>query len=179
MRTEGAGNAGCAVHPRPRVQKKAHALATTGTPHQPAFPARWFYGLYRALPGDRALLPPSFADYSTTLTPASGRQDHTILPSALAPLVQRRYRVHRIPPHVRDDREAPSCRGGTAGREHSFRFSESKIFVRGELTTQISLNRFTKLEFRRMRFFVPRSVSRETTSGKIELSRPTTGKSLS
>jgi hypothetical protein len=26
-----------------------------------AFPAQWFYGLYRALPGDRACLPPSSA----------------------------------------------------------------------------------------------------------------------
>ena|SRR5882724_3962011 len=41
-KAEGAGNAGCALHPRPRVQQKAHALATTGTPHQPAFPAQWF-----------------------------------------------------------------------------------------------------------------------------------------
>src|SRR6266436_8239610 len=43
---EGAGNAGCALHPRPRVRKKAHALATKGAPQQPAFPAQWFYGLY-------------------------------------------------------------------------------------------------------------------------------------
>jgi hypothetical protein len=41
----------------------------------------------------------------------------------------------------------PSCRGGTAGREHSFWFSEREIFGRGEPTTRISLNRFTKLEF--------------------------------
>ena len=41
-KTEGAGNAGCALHPRPRVQQKAHALATKGTPQQPAFPAQWF-----------------------------------------------------------------------------------------------------------------------------------------
>jgi hypothetical protein len=42
------------------------------------------YGLFRALPGDRAFLPPSPADRSTDLTPASGRQDHTALPSALS-----------------------------------------------------------------------------------------------
>src|ERR1700732_2656281 len=41
-----------------------------------------FNGLSRALPGDRAFLPPSFADRSTPLTPASGRQDHTTSPSA-------------------------------------------------------------------------------------------------
>jgi hypothetical protein len=31
------------------------------------------------------------------LTPASGRQDHTTSPSALATLVSRSLRVHRIP----------------------------------------------------------------------------------
>ena len=29
------------------------------TGSDPAFPAQWFYGLLRALPGDRAFLPPS------------------------------------------------------------------------------------------------------------------------
>src|SRR3982074_1457242 len=59
---------------------------------------QWFYGLCRALPGDRALLPPSSAEQgfvtarsgqqnSANLTPASGRQDHTILPSATTSLV--------------------------------------------------------------------------------------------
>jgi hypothetical protein len=32
------------------------------------------------------------------LTPASGRQDHTTSPSAIAALVLRRHRVHCIPP---------------------------------------------------------------------------------
>jgi hypothetical protein len=36
----------------------------------------------------------------TNLTPASGRQDHTISPSASAALVSRSLRVHRIPPLV-------------------------------------------------------------------------------
>jgi hypothetical protein len=34
------------------------------------------------------------------LTPASGRQDHTISPSASAALVSRSTCVHRIPPRV-------------------------------------------------------------------------------
>ena len=46
------------------------------------------------------------------LAPASGRQDHTPSPSALAPLVLRRIRVHRIPPHVRDDAYAPLAEAG-------------------------------------------------------------------
>src|SRR3982074_2756859 len=41
------------------------------------------------------------------LLPASGRQDHTTSPSASAPLVVRRIRVHRIPTRACDDRETP------------------------------------------------------------------------
>ena len=69
---------------------------------------QWFYGLCRTLPGDRAFLSPSLANKSANLTPASRRQDHTILPSASALFVKSAARVHRIPPHVRDDRERPS-----------------------------------------------------------------------
>jgi hypothetical protein len=47
------------------------------------------YSLFRALPGDRALLPPSSADNSANLTPASGCQDHTTSPSASAAPRQR------------------------------------------------------------------------------------------
>src|SRR5882724_8817525 len=44
------------MHPQPRVQmKKAHEHSHHGhTGNHPAFPAQWFYGLLRALPGDRA-----------------------------------------------------------------------------------------------------------------------------
>ena len=41
------------------------------------------------------------------LTPASRRQDHTTSPSASAPFVTCAARVHRIPPRVRDVRNAP------------------------------------------------------------------------
>jgi hypothetical protein len=71
-------------------------------------PHAMVYGLYRALPGDRALLPPSPVEQpSTNLTPASRRQDHTSSPSASAPFVIGTLSVHRIPPRVRDDREPP------------------------------------------------------------------------
>src|ERR1700730_6375011 len=77
------------------------------TPESPGTPRAMVYGLFRALPGDRALLPPSPALLSANLTPASGRQDHTSSPSASSALRQERIRVHRIPPRVRDDREPP------------------------------------------------------------------------
>ncbi len=40
--------------------KEVHGAGTTGSAgNNPAFPARWFERLLRALPGDRACLPPS------------------------------------------------------------------------------------------------------------------------
>jgi hypothetical protein len=61
----------------------------------------WFYGLYVISSVSQC----SFATVASrrpletaqNLTPASGRQDHTISPSAFAPLVSQRIRVHRIP----------------------------------------------------------------------------------
>src|SRR6266849_5246425 len=92
-------------------------------------------------PRDQALLPPSSAEQgfvtarlgrrnSANLTPASGRQDHTILPSAKSvsrPRAVDRSQAHHPPcdpiarkklprpphpvPYVRDDRETPLCVG--------------------------------------------------------------------
>src|SRR3984893_14796848 len=62
---EGVGNAGCPLHPRPRVHfvLVERTRVTTSTPESPGIPARnGFNGFLRALPGDRALLPPSPAD---------------------------------------------------------------------------------------------------------------------
>jgi hypothetical protein len=119
LRTEGAGKTGCALHPRSRVQirnnkKRTRAYRFSG--NTPAFPAQWFYDLLRALPGDRAFLPPSppRSLLLRNLTPASGCQDHTTSSSAWATLVSRCSRVHRIPPRVRDDREPPLCVGRDA-----------------------------------------------------------------
>jgi hypothetical protein len=48
-----------------RQQQKNLAAVTKVQPNHPAFPAQWFYGLLRALPGDRALLPPSPTSFAT------------------------------------------------------------------------------------------------------------------
>ena len=63
--TEGVGNAGCPLHPQPRVQcgGRAHECRhhrSTGTPGIPA--RNGFNGLFRALPGDEFVLSPSSAD---------------------------------------------------------------------------------------------------------------------
>src|SRR5882762_11604495 len=82
----------------------------------PAFPAQWFYGLLRALPGE----PSSFATVtsqiiSAKLSASVGRQDHTTSPSAQVTLVSRNFRVHRIPPRVRDDSRSAPLSGETGG----------------------------------------------------------------
>src|SRR5213082_2337628 len=106
---EGAGKAGCSASTRSLARKKTRtSVVATGSPKQSDLPCAMVYGLFRALLGDRALLPPSLADRSANLTPASGRQDHTALPSAgLRSRQQRRLRPPHPAPNVRDDREAP------------------------------------------------------------------------
>src|SRR6266705_1497840 len=64
---EGVGNAGCPLHPRSRVHfvLVERTRVTTSTPESPDVPARnGFNGFLRALPGDRACLPPSPTDMS-------------------------------------------------------------------------------------------------------------------
>src|SRR4051794_19801337 len=65
---EGAGNAGCALHPQSRVQKVkstrgSHHRFTGATRHSPR---NGFNGFLRDLPGDRALLSPSSCVYRKT-----------------------------------------------------------------------------------------------------------------
>src|SRR5439155_12018550 len=62
-----------------------------------------------------ALLPPSLALLIASLTPAPRRPNHTTSPYASGAYVYRALSVHRISPHVRDDREAPLIRRETAG----------------------------------------------------------------
>src|SRR5438067_11924915 len=76
------------MHPQPRVRNLSEAHERShhrSTGISPAFPAQWFYGLLRALPGDQACLTPSPALLIADLTPASGRQNHTTSPYASRP----------------------------------------------------------------------------------------------
>jgi hypothetical protein len=116
---EGAGKAGCALHPRSRVQrqnrKRTRAYRFSGG--NPAFPARWVtaYSALSPVTGLSCHRHPRKVLLLANLTPASGRQDHTASPSAPPAIVCRRLRVHRIPPRVRDDREPPLSSGETRG----------------------------------------------------------------
>jgi hypothetical protein len=44
------------------VHKEVRTRAYRSSGEHPAFPAQWFDGLWRALPGDEFLLPPSLPD---------------------------------------------------------------------------------------------------------------------
>ena len=92
--SEGVGNAGCPLHPQPRVRfalvKSTRVNEYTGITRRSR--TQWFYDLLRALPGDRACLTPSSADMaclkpgrarhaSANLTPtteASGPHDFAV-----------------------------------------------------------------------------------------------------
>ncbi len=106
-----------------RKQRRTRAYRFSGEP--PAFPAQWFDGLFRALPGDEFVLSPSSADQglvrarlgrgtSADLAPATGarttrfcrtlqrrssgaRRSLTDKARPAIDLARRRCRVHRIP----------------------------------------------------------------------------------
>src|SRR5712671_6146864 len=96
------------------IKKQTHEHSHHGhTGNHPAFPAQWFYGLLRALPGDQACLTPSPALLIADLTPASGRQNHTTSPSAPAPFVKGAAASTASRPALMTLRNAP-LRDGTA-----------------------------------------------------------------
>jgi hypothetical protein len=124
-RTLGASAAACAVVESTRVSHHGHAGNVRHSPRS------GFNGFLRALPGDRALLPPSSAENSANLMPASGHQDHTTSPSASGALVFGNIRVHRIPPHARDDRETPSEGQDGGGYRSDLGWRRRGIFLNG------------------------------------------------
>jgi hypothetical protein len=81
----------------------------------PAFPAQWFTAYFVLFLVTGFLATIARGTTPVNLTPAWGRQNHTTSPSASCAFVCCACRVHRIPPHVRDDREPPLLSGETRG----------------------------------------------------------------
>jgi hypothetical protein len=87
------GRPGAGWHPR-SVRKDMHTGGPQVPPEHPAFPARWFYGFLRALPGETGSIATlavrmfcgvshrSVRGASARLDASFGRQDHTTSPSA-------------------------------------------------------------------------------------------------
>jgi hypothetical protein len=88
-KSEGAGNAGRLMRPQPRVQSRKHTSSHHGhtgiTRHSPR---NGFTACFVLSPVTGLVCHRRRRSCSTALTPASGRQDHTTSPSALAPFVK-------------------------------------------------------------------------------------------
>jgi hypothetical protein len=116
------GNAGCPLHPQPRVRfvlvESTRVNEYTGITRRSR--TQWFYDLLRALPGDRACLTPSSADMaclkpgrarhaSANLTPtteASGPHDFAVRSNIVRQRALVRPALHHVsrltlprPPH--------------------------------------------------------------------------------
>ena len=63
-------------------EKRTRAYRFSGG--NPAFPAQWFYGLYRALPGDRACLTPSPREYGFVRPVGLAKPPRDLTPTAEA-----------------------------------------------------------------------------------------------
>jgi hypothetical protein len=90
------------------------------------------------------------------LTPASGRQDHTTSPSALAPFVNAPPKRPSHPaPNVRDDRDTPLFSG--AGWREVLKMicptAKAKYLRQGDWTVDSALIRFGKFGFWRNRIY--------------------------
>src|SRR5216683_2958183 len=126
-------------------------VVTTGSPGSAGIPCTMVLTVSFVLPGDRALLPPSPAEDSADLTPASGRQDHTTSPSADGSIRLMRHRIHHIP-HLTSVTIAirPSCRDGMAAVVVVIWVCrEAEYFSRDDWTGQISLMRHANFHSRR------------------------------
>src|SRR6266404_2155752 len=107
--TEGAGNAGCQLHPQPRVRSdKAHELVTTGSDGFTRHSPRNGFTAYFALSSVTTLFDTVACASSHRLDANDWGVGTTRLRRTQANRVRlARCRVHRIPPRVRDDREPP------------------------------------------------------------------------
>jgi hypothetical protein len=158
LRTEGAGNAGCTLHPRSRVPRIAHfgAHEHTGSAETLRHPPRNVFTAYFVLsPVERACchrrpretcFPGAFRQHRGARTTRLRRtqQNHSPLDRC----------VHRIPrPTCRDDGDTPLwwARDGAAYNS-DFQKRKAKYFCVPDWTTQISLKSQGNLDFRRRGF---------------------------
>ena len=106
LKIEGAGNAGCTVHPQPVCSKK-HTVVTTGPPKTPGIPCAMVLTAYSALsPATNSSCHRRWRIWSADpgwartrlrqLDTSNGCQDHTALPSAATSIIASTGRVRPI-----------------------------------------------------------------------------------
>jgi hypothetical protein len=147
---EGAGKAGCSMHPQPRVQNKNSTRAShyrfTGVT-RPSL--RNGFTAYIVLsPANGFFATVALRVFAQDLTPAPRCQDHTFSPYASSVARLATPSVHRIPSRVDDVAQRPSI---GKGRHHEFGFSE-RVFLSSGPGNPEQLNRLMKSAFVRPRF---------------------------
>jgi hypothetical protein len=112
QRTEGAGKAGRPMRPQPRMQKwKAYEQVTTGSPDRSGLPCAMVLTVsfvispVTGLSCHRRQRDARHRRQFDASVGASGPHDFAV--REVSAFVSRATRVHRIPPHVRDDRDTP------------------------------------------------------------------------
>src|SRR5882724_8207122 len=133
LKSEGAGNAGCALHPRSRVQngKRKRTRAYRFSGGDPTFPAQWLYGFLRApwrrirhvtIVGELTAYPrPVGPTCLRQLDTSNGCQNHTASPYAATSFVCApfdRSRVWLNPKLALQFTCAPNAAASTASRPH-------------------------------------------------------------
>jgi hypothetical protein len=117
-KSEGAGNAGCALHPRSRVPKlrirRTRAYRFSG--NTPASPTQWLYGLLRALPGDEFLFVTVVSRIDGEVHPVEQNITSADLASATDARTTRLRRTQLPPPSP--DKPSAACRSLTKALKH-------------------------------------------------------------
>src|SRR5712664_3175851 len=85
---EGAGNAGCALHPRPPVQQESTGVSNQGYTATAGIPCTMVLTVSFVISSVTMLGCHRRSRKSASLAPASERQDHTTSPSARALFVR-------------------------------------------------------------------------------------------
>jgi hypothetical protein len=172
-KTEGAGKAGCRLHPWVPCNKKHGGRTTGSTGITPAFPAQWFYGFLRALLGDRALLPPSLSQVALrkldASVGASGPHDFAVRVSAIRQ--RRRPRPPHPAPNVRDVRNAPLSGRDGGGYRSDLGWRQRGIFLRNGLDSEIAKQPVRQITHLRRLLFQVHLVSARAPRQPSEFSR--------
>ena len=152
LQSEGAGNAGCPMHPQPCVRYGVvsmhtgiHSGGTGNIRHSPRDGFTAYNGLS---PGTNCCFDPVIRATRwrvANLTPAKGRQNHPASPSATDALVSRPAAATASRLTFVTIAKRPSCGSGTEGVNHVFPKNGSEMFLRRGLDGERRLRALRKL----------------------------------
>ena len=148
------GNAGCPVHPQPRVRNGSFRMHTSihsgRTGNHPASPhAMVLTASFVLSPAIGFFATVACSVLTANLTPASRRQDHTTSPSASALFVKSAAASTASRPASVTMANAPLAGRDGADIELICGFGKPEYFLRRDWTGRNSLIRLTKLDFTR------------------------------